>query len=105
MARIYGQCHWLAAERSPRECIRGYDSITRNIQNLPVGILLSSIPALMASSYRPNESTKMLPQIVEKTFPTLVNLGSKAVANPNAPESADFLHLILKTYRVSPRIA
>ncbi|KAG9098720.1 hypothetical protein FRC06_006040 [Ceratobasidium sp. 370] len=51
--------------------------------------------------YRPDEATKMLPQIVEKTFPILVNLGSKAVANPNAAESADFLHLIMKTYRNS----
>ncbi|KAG8740759.1 hypothetical protein FRC10_003917 [Ceratobasidium sp. 414] len=51
--------------------------------------------------YRPDEAAKMLPQIVEKTFPLLVNLGSKAVANPNAAESADFLHLIMKTYRNS----
>ncbi|KAF8685755.1 ARM repeat-containing protein [Rhizoctonia solani] len=51
--------------------------------------------------YRPDESTKILPQIVEKTFPLLVSLGSKAAANPGAPESADFLHLILKTYRNS----
>lgn len=53
------------------------------------------------SSYRPDESTKILPQIIEKTFPTLITLGTKAAANPNAPESADFLHLILKTYKVS----
>ncbi|KAG8702616.1 hypothetical protein FRC08_003362 [Ceratobasidium sp. 394] len=51
--------------------------------------------------YRPDESMKMLPQIAEKTFPILVNLGSKAVANPNAAESADFLHLIMKIYRNS----
>ncbi|CAE7142104.1 unnamed protein product, partial [Rhizoctonia solani] len=43
--------------------------------------------------YRPDESTKILPQIIEKTFPLLVALGAKAAANPNAPESADFLHL------------
>ncbi|CUA73326.1 Importin-7 [Rhizoctonia solani] len=51
--------------------------------------------------YRPDESTKILPQIIEKTFPLLVTLGAKAVANPNAPESADFLHLMLKTYKNS----
>ncbi|CAE6534492.1 unnamed protein product [Rhizoctonia solani] len=51
--------------------------------------------------YRPDESTKILPQIIEKTFPLLVTLGAKAAANPNAPESADFLHLILKTYKNS----
>ncbi|KAF8600420.1 ARM repeat-containing protein [Ceratobasidium sp. AG-I] len=51
--------------------------------------------------YRPDEATKVLPQIIEKTFPTLVTLGAKAVANPNAAESADFLHLILKTYKNS----
>ncbi|CCO31401.1 putative importin c550,11 [Rhizoctonia solani AG-1 IB] len=51
--------------------------------------------------YRPEESTKIIPHIIEKTFPLLVSLGAKAIANPNAPESADFLHLILKTYRNS----
>ncbi|KAH7322034.1 ARM repeat-containing protein [Rhizoctonia solani] len=51
--------------------------------------------------YRPDESTKILPQIIEKTFPLLVTMGAKAAANPNAPESADFLHLILKTYKNS----
>ncbi|CAE6520075.1 unnamed protein product [Rhizoctonia solani] len=51
--------------------------------------------------YRPDESTKILPQIIEKTFPLMVTLGAKAAANPNAPESADFLHLIFKTYKNS----
>ncbi|QRV92799.1 importin beta N-terminal domain [Ceratobasidium sp. AG-Ba] len=51
--------------------------------------------------YRPDEATQILPQIIEKTFPILVNLGSKAAANPGAAESADFLHLIMKTYRHS----
>ncbi|KAG9122758.1 hypothetical protein FRC07_000720 [Ceratobasidium sp. 392] len=51
--------------------------------------------------YRPDEATKVLPQIIQQTFPILVNLGSKAVDNPNAAESADFLHLIMKTYKNS----
>ncbi|KAG8724819.1 hypothetical protein FRC09_013780 [Ceratobasidium sp. 395] len=51
--------------------------------------------------YRPDEATRVLPPIIQKTFPILVSLGSKAVANPNAAESADFLHLIMKIYRNS----
>jgi hypothetical protein len=57
-------------------------------------------PINIFARYRPDEATKILPQIIEKTFPILVNLGSKAVANPGAAESADFLHLIMKTYKV-----
>lgn len=41
-----------------------------------------------------------MPQIAEKAFPTLVELGTTISANLT-PDNADCLHLILKTYRAS----
>lgn len=41
-----------------------------------------------------------MPQIAEKSFPTLVDLGTNLVQNLT-PENADCLHIILKTYKAS----
>jgi hypothetical protein len=42
----------------------------------------------------------IMPQIAEKAFPTLVELGA-TIASNMTPDNADCLHLILKTYRAS----
>lgn len=41
-----------------------------------------------------------MPQIAEKTFPKLVELGTNLVDNLT-PDNADCLHIILKTYKAS----
>lgn len=56
--------------------------------------------------YRTPKQEKLLPKMIKKTFPLLVALGQK-VAPTNAPpplpplEAAEFLHVIIKTYKCS----
>ncbi|KAG8935091.1 hypothetical protein FRC03_002380 [Tulasnella sp. 419] len=70
------------------------------------GGLVVNLEIIKAFKYRAVASTDILPVVITRTFPILVNIGQK-LASPNIPppisplEAAEFLHLIIKTYKLS----
>lgn len=57
--------------------------------------------ALRCARFR--RSDNLVNEMIEKMFPTLVQLGAKFAANPT-PDSAEYLYVILKTYKTSTQI-
>ncbi|KAG8903898.1 hypothetical protein FRB99_002598 [Tulasnella sp. 403] len=70
------------------------------------GGLLVHLEIFKIYKYKTPKQEKLLPKLIEKTFPILVALGQKLVSPGGAPgltplEAAEFLHVINKTYMVS----
>ncbi|KAG9003232.1 hypothetical protein FRB94_007759 [Tulasnella sp. JGI-2019a] len=70
------------------------------------GGLLVNLEIFKSYRYRSPKEEKLIPKIIKKTFPILVSLGQKLIPTQGPPplpplDAAEFLHVILKTYKYS----